>query len=114
MNRTIVAPTNEGRSKLSKYKGLKRAFAVMLLSLLAIMPAVADKAKSLFAQGANQEANQNYDEAYNLYKQAYTLNPKNVQYRAAFERLKFRAAIEHIHRGRELRDDGKLAEALAE
>ncbi len=88
--------------------------AVLLIGLLAALPAVADKAKSLFARGSDAEARQNYDQAYDFYKQAYDLKPKDVSYRAAYERMKFRAAAEHVHKGQQLRESGKLAEAMAE
>ncbi|HET7206577.1 MAG TPA: cohesin domain-containing protein [Terriglobales bacterium] len=86
------------------------AFLVLIVSL----PAVADKAKSLFNQGKDAEARQNYEAAYDLYKQAYDLKPKDLTYRAAYERLRFLAAASMVHKGQLLRDAGKLEEALAE
>ena len=116
MNRWIVAPWHQvrGPEKSGTTKLATRSFFVLLLALLVIVPASADKAKSLYAQGADQEAHQNFDQAYALYKQAFDLNPKNVQYRSSYERLKFKAAAEHVHKGQLLREAGKLTEALAE
>ena len=94
-------------------KRLKPA-AVVLLVVLAILPAIADKAKSLYEKGQDAEARQNFETAYNLYKQAYDLKPKDLRYRASFERMRFKAAATIVHNGQKLRDDGKLEEALAE
>src|SRR6202167_3644141 len=88
--------------------------AVALLVLVAILPAIADKAKSLFDKGEDAEARQNYEAAYNFFKQAYDLKPKDLRYRASFERLRFKAAASLVHHGQLLRDDGKMQEALAE
>src|SRR6267154_5403951 len=88
--------------------------AIVLLVVLAILPAIADKAKSIYEKGQDAEARQNYELAYSFYKQAYDLKPKDLRYRASFERMRFRAAASMVHRGQGLRDEGKLQEALAE
>jgi general secretion pathway protein D len=88
--------------------------AVLLLVVLVILPAVADKAKNVFEKGRDAEARQNYEAAYGFYKEAYDLKPKDLRYRASFERMRFRAAASLVHRGQLLRDDGKLQEAVAE
>ncbi|MGB0048499.1 MAG: cohesin domain-containing protein, partial [Terriglobales bacterium] len=45
---------------------------------------------------------------------AYTLKPKDLRYRTAFERTRFYAASSHVHRGQVFRDAGKLDEAAVE
>ena len=87
-----------------------------LLSLVAILaiPALADKAKDLYNKGQDAEARQQYEAAYDLYKQAYNLKPKELRYRASFERLRFQAAASIVHEGQKLRAEGKLDEAVAE
>jgi general secretion pathway protein D len=97
-----------------KKRLMRTAAAVALLTMLVALPAAADKAKSLFNQGKDAEARQNYEAAYDLYKQAYDLRPKDLAYRAAYERLRFLAAASMVHKGQLLRDAGKLDEALAE
>jgi general secretion pathway protein D len=88
----------------------------LLLSVLALaaIPVLADKAKDLWAKGQDAEARQNYEAAYGFFKQAYDLKPKDLRYRASFERTRFEAAAAIVHRGQKLRDDGKLDEAVAE
>jgi general secretion pathway protein D len=89
--------------------------AVALLVLVAILPAIpADKAKSLYEKGQDAEARENYEAAYNYFKQAYDLKPKDLRYKSSFERLRFKAAATIVHHGQGLRDEGKLQEALAE
>src|SRR3979490_1328759 len=94
---------------------LKRpAVLLLMVAVTSLVGAGADKAKSLYTQGQDAEARQNYEAAYDLYKQSYDLKPKDLRYRAAFERSRFEAAATIVHRGQKLRDDGKLDEAVAE
>ena len=86
----------------------------MLLGLLALPIQAADSAGSLYKKGRDAEARQKYEEAYALYKQAYDAKPTDLRYRSAFERMRSQAGFAHVHRGQNLRDAGKLAEALAE
>jgi general secretion pathway protein D len=87
----------------------------LLIALAIISSAVAaDKAKTLYNKGREAEARQNYEQAYDFFKQAYDLKPDNLGYRASFERLRFLAAASHVHRGQLLREAGQLDAALAE
>ena len=88
--------------------------AVLLLVVLAILPAIADKAKTMYDKGQDAEARQNYQAAFDFYKQAYDLKPKDLRYRTSFERMRSKAAMVIVHHGLGLRDEGKLQEALAE
>ena len=88
--------------------------AVVLLVVLAILPAIADKAKSIYEKGQDAEARQNYEAAYEFYKQAFDLKPKDLRYRTSFERMRARAAQTIVHHGVLLREQGKLQEAIAE
>ncbi len=95
-------------------KRLKPA-AILLLVLLVIVPTLAaDKAKKLYDKGQDAEARQSYVEAYQFYKQAYDLKPKDLRYRSSFERLRFQAAASIVHDGQKLRDQGKLQEAATQ
>ena len=55
---------------------------VLLIALFAALPAIADKARSLYSKGQRAEARQNYEEAYQDFKQAYDLHPENTEYRS--------------------------------
>jgi general secretion pathway protein D len=93
---------------------LMRPAALVLLVVALSLPVAADQAKSWFQKGMDAEARQNYEQAYDDYKQAYDLKPKDLRYRASFERLRFLAGASRVHRGKLLREAGKLEEALAE
>jgi len=93
---------------------MRPAFFVLLAALTTLPAFAADKAKDLYAKGQDAEARQHYEDAYNFYKQAYDLKPKDLRYRAAFEHSRFEAAATIVHTGQKLRDDGKLDEAVAE
>ncbi|PSH04505.1 MAG: hypothetical protein CXZ00_06700 [Acidobacteria bacterium] len=95
-------------------KRFQRGCLVLLIFLLATLPAIGDEAKSLYSKGRKAEDRQQYEEAYKFYKQAYDLHPEDIAYRSSFERTKFLAAASHVHRGQLLRDEGKLEEALKE
>src|SRR5215468_1746195 len=81
---------------------------------LAVPIASAESSNSLYNQGKKAEARQDYEAAYEFYKQAYEQHPQDLHYRVKYERMRFLAAASHVHRGQQLRDDGKLQEALAE
>jgi general secretion pathway protein D len=91
-----------------------RPALISLLLLTLILPSSAENAKSLYNKGKIAEARQNYEQAYDFYKQAYDQKPQDVSYRSAYERLRFLAGASHVHRGQLLREAGRLEEALAE
>jgi general secretion pathway protein D len=93
---------------------MRRLIPLLCVLLCLSLPVFADQAKTLYAKGADAEARQNYEQAYEFYKQAYAIKPKELRYRASYERTRFLAAASHVHRGQILRDGGKLEEALAE
>src|SRR6266403_2872207 len=94
---------------------LIRPAAIVLLVVAVTLPiGAADSAKSLYNKGKDAEARQNYEAAYDFYRQAYDQKPKDLAYRASYERTRFLAGASHVHRGQLLREAGKLQEALAE
>ena len=90
--------------------------ALFILLVLCLRPVgiAADSAKSLYEKGADAQARQDYEKAFEYFKQAYDLKPKDLRYRSAYERNKFLAAASHVHHGQAFRDAGKLEEARAE
>lgn len=93
---------------------LIRPAAILLLAVIVALPAAAESAGSYYKKGQDAEARQNYEQAYDYYKQAYDLSPKDLKYRAAYTRLRFLAGASHVHRGQLLREAGKLGDALNE
>src|SRR5260221_4318635 len=60
---------------------MKRAISPALMCLLlclAIIPAVGESSRALYKKAKIAEARQNYEQAYDLYKQAYDQNPQDV------------------------------------
>ncbi|HEY6301576.1 MAG TPA: cohesin domain-containing protein [Terriglobales bacterium] len=94
---------------------LPALFVLFLLCLgLPVVAKKVDSAKVAYQKGADAEARQNYEQAFDYFKQAYNLKPKDLRYRTAFERTRFFAASSHVHRGQILREAGKLEEAAVE
>ena len=96
---------------------LMRPALFLLLVLCLRLPVFAktvDSAKALYDKGEDAEARQNYEQAFDYFKQAYNIKPKDLRYRTAFERNRFLAASARVHRGQILRDAGKLDEAAVE
>ncbi|HTC95960.1 MAG TPA: secretin N-terminal domain-containing protein, partial [Terriglobales bacterium] len=88
-----------------------RALVICLFMPFALQ---AESANSLYNKGQDAEAAQKYEAAYELYKEAYGKNPKDLRFRTAFERTRFYAAAAKVHRGQLLRDGGRFDEALAQ
>jgi general secretion pathway protein D len=94
---------------------LIRPAAIVLLVVIITLPiGAADSAKSLYNKAKDAEARQNYEAAYDFYRQAYEQKPRDLAYRSSYERTRFLAAASHVHRGQLLRDAGKLQEAMGE
>jgi general secretion pathway protein D len=93
---------------------LRPASFLLLAAFFSLLAFAADKAKDLYAKGEDAEARQQYEAAYDFFKQAHDLKPKELRYRSAFERTRFEAAAAIVHRGQLLREDGKLDEAVAQ
>src|SRR5579871_4319606 len=92
---------------------LKLLLLVILAGSVAL-PAVAESAEHDFKVGEKAEQHNNYDAAYQAYKRAHELKANDPKYMAAYLRMRFFAAAEHIHKGQQLRDTGSLQEAMAE
>jgi general secretion pathway protein D len=91
---------------------LRPALLLLLAAFFSLPVFAGDKAKDFYAKGQDAEARQQYEVAYNFYKQARDLKPKELRYRTAFEHIRFEAAQEIVHHGQQLRDEGKLDDAV--
>lgn len=76
--------------------------------------AAAQSAGSWNKRGQNAEVREDYDAAYEAYKHAHEKSPKDLRYRAHFERMRFLAAVQHIDRGRVLRQGGDYSGAITQ
>lgn len=71
-------------------------------------------AKSLYEQGQAAEAREDYDAAFSAYRKASLDDPADLRYKTACERIRPLASEQHIKRGQELREGGKITAALVE
>lgn len=71
-------------------------------------------AKSLYKQGQAAEAREDYDAAFSAYRKASLDEPADLRYKTACERVRPLASEQHVKRGQELREGGKIAAALVE
>lgn len=86
--------------------------SVIFLVLLSCGSLVAESPGSLLKKGIKAEARQDYEAAYNYYKQAYDKHPDDLKYRVPFERARFLAAAVKVRHGQQLREQGNLLGAL--
>ncbi len=94
------------------------AFHVALMALTLALPQDAwagkGKAKDLYSQARKAELQRDYDTALELCELAWTEDPSDHRYELAVRRLRFMAAQTHVDRGRRLREEGLLKEAVDE
>jgi general secretion pathway protein D len=92
---------------------LAQSAVLALVLALAGAPLVAeDSARQLFNKGKDAETRQNYEAAFQFYQQAWDKKPKELKYRIAMQRTRFLASAAYVHHGQQVRDQGKLDEAM--
>jgi general secretion pathway protein D len=89
-----------------------------LLLILVITPLVlrarADKGSKYYKAGQQAEQRKEYDQALESYSLALRDDPSNPAYEMAARRLRFQVSQSHLDKGRKLRQNGSLENALAE
>jgi general secretion pathway protein D len=70
--------------------------------LVAGAGAHAQSAGTWNSRGQKAEAREDYDAAFESYRQAHLKKPRDLQYRTRYERLRYTAANMHVDRGRVL------------
>ncbi len=106
-----------GRGNRRISKPLTYALWAILLSCLAGATSVtahAQSANSWSKKGQAAEDRQDYDAAYEDYRQAVLKAPKDLRYKAHLERMKFQASVSHLDRGRVLKQSGDIGGAVTE
>lgn len=73
-----------------------------------------ESARSLYKQGQAAEARQDYDAAFDSYRNAMLQQPGDLRYKTSCERIRLLASAQHVSRGIELGKSGKTAEAMTE
>jgi general secretion pathway protein D len=82
------------------------SLGILMLGAGGLKQAQAQSAGTWDKRGADAEARQDYDAAYEDYKKARDKKPKDLRYQAHFDRMRFLAAVQHVDRGRVLRQNG--------
>ncbi len=100
--------------KLGWSKGVRAGLALLMVLCLAKLPAKAQSAGTWNKRGQAAELREDYDAAFEDYRQAHLKSPKDLRYRERYERLRFQAASLHVDRGRVLRQSGDVTGAINE
>jgi general secretion pathway protein D len=91
-----------------------RILLIPALVVVFCLPGYADEAGAAYKRGLAAQMKNDYDRAFENFKKAHEVRPKDPKFLEAYLRLRFYAASEHVRTGQLLRDGGKLNEALAE
>ncbi len=92
------------------------ALPLLASGLVAAAPAVAhaQSAATWNKRGTDAEARQDFDAAFEDFRQAHLKKPKDLRYKTRYERLRFEAAAMHVDRGRVLKQSGDIGGAINE
>ncbi len=104
------------KSLLNKNK-LHLAASMLLFCAVFISAAPlahSQSASSWNRRGLAAENREDYDTAYEAYRQAHLKKPSDLRYKERYERLRFLAAATHVDRGRVLRQSGDSGGAVTE
>lgn len=88
--------------------------SLMMIAAACSQLSASDSAKSLYKQGQAAEARQDYDVAFDAYRKAMFADPGNLKYKTTCERVRPIASAQHVKRGKELEEGGKITGALTE
>ena len=110
-----------GRGKTdSHYRSTNVSRALALLPLLLCLFALAGPTASAQSagtwdkRGQLAESHDDYDAAYEDYRQAHLAKPNDLRYKSHFELIKYKASVAHVDRGRVLKASGDPAGAIRE
>jgi general secretion pathway protein D len=84
------------------------------LALAAGVDAKSRKGDKAWKEGRAAEDRRDYDKALDLYEKALNEDPSDAGYLLSVRRVRFQAGQSHVDKGRKLRAQGQLEEALAE
>jgi general secretion pathway protein D len=87
---------------------------MLLLFVWAAMPAHAQSAGAWNKRGEQAEAREDFDAAFEAYRQAHLKKPDDMRYNTHYQRMRFQAANTHVDRGRVLRQSGDMGGAINE
>ena len=101
-------------SHRAQIHSLSLAFLLLSLAVFCAPSAHAQSAAAWNKRGQAAEIREDYDAAYEAYRQAHEKRPADLRYTAHLDRMRFLAATQHIDRGRVLRQSGDYAGAITQ
>lgn len=95
---------------------VRMGVTLLLLVIAGTMaiPAHGQSAGTWNKRGQAAEAREDFDAAFEAYRQAHLKKPKDIRYKERYERLRFQSANQHVDRGRVLRQSGDIGGAVNE
>jgi general secretion pathway protein D len=113
---SVTLPKRIAKSKCGVPRSVAALLSLMLLGGVAMQAttAHAQSASSWNKRGQTAEAREDFDAAFEAYRQAHLKSPRDLRYKERYERLRFQAANTHLDRGRVLRNSGDLGGAINE
>jgi general secretion pathway protein D len=113
MSRGLLLLLSTPAEVLTLFRTSRRPAVSPALSLAAVLvcaggltSAHAQSARTWDKRGADAEVRQDYDTAYEAYKKARDKSPRDLRYISHFDRMRFLAAVQHVDRGRAMRQNG--------
>ena len=102
--------------KIPSARWVRMAAGLSLLFVFVLLAGSvhAQSASSWNKRGLQAEARDDYDAAYEAYRQAWLKKPGDMRYKERYERLRFQSANGHVDRGRVLRQSGDVGGAINE
>ncbi len=101
-------------SPLAHWARAAAGLSLLLIFVLLAGVAHAQSASAWSKRGQQAEAREDYDAAFEAYRQAWLKKPNDIGYKERYERLRFEAANQHVDRGRVLRQSGDVGGAINE
>ncbi len=108
-NIAVAGRTAESYVRIFRFACL---FGPASFMFLATHTAHAQSASTWNKRGQDAEVREDYDTAYEDYKHAHDKSPKDLRYKTHLERMRFLAGVQHIDRGRILRQSGDYSGAI--
>ena len=112
MRGSIMRGSVRGWTKAAQ--GARWALAVLMLLGCLGTAAKAQSAAAWNKRGQEAETRQDYDVAFEAFRQAHLKKPADLRYRTRYERMRYTAASLHVDRGRVLRQSGDASGAINE
>ena len=98
----------------TRWARVAAGLSLLLAFVLVASAAQAQSAGSWNKRGQAAEAREDYDAAFEAYRQAWLKKPSDMRYKERYERLRFQSANQHVDRGRVLRQSGDAGGAINE